>query len=381
MMIACVADNITSPLGMNTEENYAAVKVGRSMLRCHEHVMGIPEPFVASMFTAEQWSRLLAVGPYTRYGCLLIQAVSEALCHTDVDVSSPRVVFVVSTTKGNVELLGSADGRHMSGRADERLLLGKASQVVSGYFGNPNMPITVSNACVSGLAAQLVAKRMLESGSYDVVVVCGADVLSRFIIAGFLSLKAVSAQPCRPFDLERNGMNLGEAAACMVYQRIDNSSTAYWVPVRGAMRNDAWHISSPSPQGEGCYRALRSVMKATQPSALACINVHGTSTLFNDEMEAVAIDRAGLSAVPVNSLKGYYGHTMGASGLLETILTMQALDHGMVVGSRGFNELGVSRRMNISSQHRPTDKHSFVKLLSGFGGCNAAMLFQKEGQA
>lgn len=380
-MIVCVADNITSPLGMTTAENYAAVKSGQSRLRRCEGVMDIPEPFVASLFTEQQWAELPGSGEYSRYERLLIHAVSEALSHTDIDASSSRVVFVMSTTKGNVELLESKDSLLSSRQDCARLLLGQAAQVVSRYFHNPNMPVTVSNACISGLSAQLVAKRMLESGRYDVAVVCGADVLSRFIIAGFLSLKAVSAQPCRPFDIERNGLNLGEAAACMVYRRTDNGSTAHWVAVRGAMRNDAWHISSPSPKGEGCYRALRDVMQDRSADTLACINVHGTSTMFNDEMEAVAIDKAGLSAVPVNSLKGYFGHTMGASGLLETILTMHAADDGTILGTRGFDELGVSRKVNVSSKHRPTDKRCFVKLQSGFGGCNAAMLFLKGGRA
>ncbi len=380
-MIACVADNITSPLGMSTAENYAAVKSGQSRLCRYEGVMDIPEPFAASLFTEQQWAELPHYGEYSRYERLLIHTVSEALSHTHIDVSSQRVIFVISTTKGNVALLESNDSSFSSQQGHERLLLGQASLAVSRYFDNPNMPVTVSNACISGLSAQLVAKRMLDSGHYDVAVVCGADVLSRFIIAGFLSLKAVSTQPCRPFDIERNGLNLGEAAACMIYQRLDNSGSGHWVAVRGAMRNDTWHISSPAPNGEGCYRALQDVMQGWSADALACVNAHGTATLFNDEMEAVAIDRAGLSTVPVNSLKGYVGHTLGASGLLESILTMHAVDDGMVLGTRGFDELGVSKGVNISAEHRSTDKRSFVKLLSGFGGGNAAMLFQKEVRA
>jgi 3-oxoacyl-[acyl-carrier-protein] synthase-1 len=97
-------------------------------------------------------------------------------------------------------------------------------------------------------------------------------------------------------------------------------------------------------------------------------------------MESVAIDRAGMSHVPVNSLKGHYGHTMGAAGVLETVLTMAALDEGIILGTRGFESLGVSHPVNVSAQNRTTDKHAFVKLLSGFGGCNAAMLFRKGGE-
>ena len=217
----------------------------------------------------------------------------------------------------------------------------------------------------------------------------GADVQSRFIISGFGSFKALSPQECRPFDIERIGLNLGEAAATIIYTNSQESSQRHtltepiansqsWQAVRGAVRNDAFHISGPSPKGEGSYRAIRAALGDEPASALAMVNVHGTSTLYNDEMESAAIDRAGLLDVPVNSLKGYYGHTMGAAGVLETVLSMRALDDGIVLGTRGFEDLGVSHRVRVSSQHSKTDRQSFLKLLSGFGGCNAAMLFRKE---
>ena len=142
---------------------------------------------------------------------------------------------------------------------------------------------------------------------------------------------------------------------------------------------DAHHISNPSKTAEGCYRALRAVTADVPKEEIAFINVHGTSTLYNDEMEAVAVARAGLQDVPLNSLKGYYGHTMGAAGVLETVLSMQALDDRMVLATRGFEELGVSRPVHLSEQNETATGRYFVKLLSGFGGCNAAMLFRKGG--
>jgi 3-oxoacyl-[acyl-carrier-protein] synthase-1 len=108
---------------------------------------------------------------------------------------------------------------------------------------------------------------------------------------------------------------------------------------------------------------------------LACLNVHGTSTLYNDEMESIAINRAGLNPVPVNAMKGYYGHTLGAAGILETLLTMRALEEGIVPATRGFDELGVTNPVLVSSESLDTQKRAFVKLLSGFGGCNAAAAF------
>ena len=380
-MIRKIADNIYSPLGVTTAENYAAVKQGRSMLRSYPAgTMDLPEAFTASLF---DWGRVEPLDGYTRFERIVIQSVGRALAQTDIDVHSDRVLFVLSTTKGNVELL---DSRSQQFPAD-RVLPGVAARVVAAYFGFNRQPLVVSNACISGLSAQITAMRLIESGACDVAVVCGADVQSRFIISGFGSFKALSPMECRPFDIERLGLNLGEAAATVIYERSEvrgerreeRGERSEWFAVRGAVRNDAFHISGPSPKGEGSYRAIRAALGDTPADELAFINVHGTSTMYNDEMESAAIDRAGLLDVPVNSLKGYYGHTMGAAGVLETILSMAAVDDGCILGTRGYEELGVSHRVRVSGQHVATTKQSFLKLLSGFGGCNAAMLFKKGG--
>ena len=115
------------------------------------------------------------------------------------------------------------------------------------------------------------------------------------------------------------------------------------------------------------------------PDEIAFINAHGTATPYNDEMEAVAIERAGLAQVPVNGLKGYYGHTMGAAGILETILSMQAIDDYNILATKGFYTIGVTHPLLLSNQNQPTEKRAFIKLLSGFGGCNAALLMAKGG--
>lgn len=380
-MIRKIADNIYSPLGVTTAENYAAVKQGRSMLRSYPAgTMDLPEAFTASLF---DWGRVEPLDGYTRFERIVIQSVGRALAQTDIDVHSDRVLFVLSTTKGNVELL---DSRSQQFPAD-RVLPGVAARVVAAYFGFNRQPLVVSNACISGLSAQITAMRLIESGACDVAVVCGADVQSRFIISGFGSFKALSPMECRPFDIERLGLNLGEAAATVIYERSEKrgerreerGERIEWLAVRGAVRNDAFHISGPSPKGEGSYRAIRAALGDTPADELAFINVHGTSTMYNDEMESAAIDRAGLLDVPVNSLKGYYGHTMGAAGVLETILSMAAVDDGCILGTRGYEELGVSHRVRVSGQHAATTKQSFLKLLSGFGGCNTAMLFKKGG--
>ena len=240
------------------------------------------------------------------------------------------------------------------------------------------MPITVCNACISGVSAIILAKRLLEVGLYDYAIVSGADRQTRFVISGFQSFKAVSSEPCRPFDLERLGLNLGEAVATMVLSTKNVADNEAWGIECGAIRNDGYHISAPSKNGEGAYLALNAVCKGKDFDKLAFINAHGTATMFNDQMESVAIERAALNSIPVNGLKGYYGHTLGAAGILETIISIKSCDEGIILGTKGFDERGVSGKIKVSSSHQQCDKRSFVKMISGFGGCNAAVWMSKN---
>ncbi len=356
-MVIKLADNIYSPLGATTRANYDAVMAGYCALKQYSLPDG--SLYTASLFPEEERHD---DEKYTLFEQLCIASASDAIARADIDPASPRCRFFISTTKGNVHLLAKGE--------TDRALLGTSAAIICHHFGNPNPPVVVSNACISGLSAQIAAMRSIEAGLCDTAVVTGCDVQSDFIISGFQCLHALSPDQCRPFDRDRCGLNLGEAAATIIYS---NSDKGKWVAEGGAMCNDANHISGPSRTGEGSYRCLQAL--DIDKDKVAFISVHGTSTLYNDEMESIAIDRAGLSDVPLFSLKGIYGHTMGAAGVLETILSMQAVEHGVVFGTRGFENLGVSRTVNINAENRTTDKQSFVKLLSGFGGCNAAMKF------
>ena len=370
-MVYKIADNILSPLGATTAENYQAVKAGRSALARYDQRWSLPDKVLtASLFSQEQEQQFLISG-LSRFESMVVTSVREALLQTTLDVSQPNVILIISTTKGDVELLEeSPEADHLS-PAD-------SAQRIARELGFTTEPIVVCNACISGLSALILASRLLEDGQYDYAVVCGADSQSRFIVSGFQSLKALSPEPCRPFDMERMGLNLGEAAATMILSSIVHSPLSIvhsqWTLGPGAIRNDATHISNPAKNGEGSYLALKAVVSDGDQESLAFINAHGTATIFNDQMESVAIERAGLMDIPVNAYKGYYGHTMGAAGVLETILSMAAMDDQTILATQGFEELGVSGHISLSASHQPTSKSAFVKMLSGFGGCNAALL-------
>ena len=359
--VICIGESILSPLGETVTKNFDAVLRGESALRLHTGTFGVKEPFVASLMDRSRWS----AGGQSFFDALIIEAARRAVEASGIDPASPRTAFVLSSIKGNIEHIGKQD-----------VTLAASARKLVDAFGNPNPPVVVSNACISGLAALLQGRRMLLGGGFDQVVVVGAEVQSRFIVTGFQSLKALSEAPCKPFDAHRDGLNLGEAAAAVVLGFGEDG----WELVDGAVRNDANHISGPSRTGEGSYKALRYVLRHIAPEDIAFVNVHGTSTLYNDEMESIAIDRAGLIDVPVNALKGYFGHTMGAAGILESILSMRAVDAGIVLPTRGFSELGVSRPVKVSAEAGVTDRKAFVKLLSGFGGVNGALLFRKGGE-
>lgn len=375
-MVVKLSDNILSPLGTTTADNYKAVKAGRSALSLHISDNPAVAPFFASLVPDEM---LTIEGNYSKFERMCIQSVASALQGCDIDPRSERLLFIVSTTKGNVHLLSNQTIRQSSTQTIKQLslLLGESARAIAAYFGSVVEPVVVSNACISGLCAQIEAKRLLDMGLYDYAVVVGADVQSPFIVSGFQSLKALSDEACRPFDADRKGLNLGEAAATVIYGRKDKADKGDWIIRNGAIRNDANHISGPSRTGEGSYRALRSVLNDIDVDDVAFVNAHGTATLYNDEMESIAVTRAGLQEKPVGSLKGIYGHTMGAAGILETLVSMQAIQDGTVLGTKNFTALGVSHPIRVQSENGTTTCNSFIKLISGFGGCNAASAFTR----
>lgn len=361
-MAYVLADHIISPLGDTSEANYLAVKAGKSGIRAYAPgSLGMPDGFMASLMDE---ALAHSDGEFERLAYL---SASSALQAAGIEASQARVVLILSSTKGDVE--------GMTPLAD-------SAKSIAAKLGIHTEPIVVCNACISGLSALILADRLLGLGIYDYAVVCGCDVPRRFIISGFQSLKALSSEPCRPFDMERFGLNLGEAAATIVLGRekpedVKNSPHTVWQIGNGYVKNDAFHISAPSKTAEGLCLALKETLKGIDYNEIGLVNAHGTATLFNDQMESVAIQRAGLSDVPANALKGYFGHTLGAAGILELILSMKAMDDHTVLGTKGFEELGVSGKVNISAAHRATDKQRLVKMLSGFGGCNATLLASK----
>lgn len=378
-MIYRLSDNIISPLGFTTVENFDSVVKGVRGMKYHETIFGLPEACTVSLIDNQLIDdRFKAVGGsaerYTKLEKLAILSIHDAISKTDIDVKDEKTIFIFSTTKGNIELLDNHDNTFEK----ERIYLWRSAELTAQFFGNKNKVKTVSNACISGACAQILAKHILESGHFETAIVVGADVLSKFIISGFQSFKALSIDPCKPFDENRAGLNLGEAAATIIYSVKKPKAINFVALEEGAICNDANHISGPSRTGEGSFLSLQKVMKNSSADEISFVNAHGTATPYNDEMESIAIQRAGLIDVPVNSLKGYFGHTLGAAGVLESILSIHALFNKKILKSIGFEKQGVSYPIKVTTDNLNSEKKKAIKLLSGFGGCNAAILFKKE---
>ncbi len=369
-----VADNIYSPVAPTAAGNFEQVIKNISGIQLHENTALSPHPFYASLFPTQQQ---LPEDPvvFTKFEQLLIASITDALNHTQIKTTGSETVLIISSTKGNISLLETEPHHPL---LNNRISLHCSAKKIAGHFGFAHPPVVTSNACISGLLGILIGKRLIESGQYKNAVVAGADVISRFVLSGFQSFQAISPEPCQPFDANRKGITLGEGAATVILSSQKEHKDNVRV-MAGSVSNDANHISAPSRTGkELAHIITRSLHEAgLLPNNIGMVSAHGTATLYNDEMEAKAISLAGLGQVPVNSLKGYFGHTLGAAGLIESIISVRALQQNTLLPTRGFETLGVEANLSVSRTLQYTEMESCLKTASGFGGCNAAMIFSK----
>ncbi len=379
--VFAVADHIISPMGIGSDANFDAAKSGLSAIERIDEPAIYPIPFWAAKITDQKIIAAFAFDgdpDFTFLEKLLIKSISNALAGID-DFDKTRTMLIVASTKGNIDLLKSSGAGQIS---KSRLALWAMAEAVSDHFGFPEKPMVVSNACISGVSALLLAKDWIAAGHCDHAVVCGGDLVSEFVLSGFHAFKAISEQPCRPFDAERDGISLGEAAATIVLSR-DALLAANSPKIRlagGGQSNDANHISGPSRDGSGLKLAVvRALAEAgKQCEEIDYVNAHGTATIFNDEMEALAFSDLGFGNTPLNSLKGFFGHTLGAAGVLESAMCLAQMRQNVLLASKGFRESGTSKKLNVlRNNHAGVNLEVVLKTNSGFGGCNAAIIFEK----
>ena len=371
-------NNILSSLGFDSETVVENISKGISGLHIFDDASLLPEPFCASMISSEkikeEFSKIADASKFTKLEQMMILSLKKIIDISNIPINE-KVGLIISTTKGNIDVLEKE-----SDFPESRAYLSELGKTIQNFFGFKNEAIVLSNACVSGVLAISVAKRFISEEKYDHVFITSGDLVTKFILSGFNSFQALSAEPCKPYDKNRTGINLGEVAASVLVTSSEEKLPKEAVEILGdSTCNDANHISGPSRTGEGLFRSVKAAMKEASITSneIDYISAHGTATEFNDEMEAIAFSRLGMEMVPLNSLKGYFGHTLGASGLLETIVGMHFMAKNILFSSKGFSDLGVSKKINIIKKTAPRNQQIFLKTASGFGGCNSAVVFRK----
>lgn len=376
-----VSDNIISSLGFTTAENIDAIEKQLSGISLIVDKTLSQQSIYASQINnnklENEFKNITEKTSYTKFEKLCIVSITNATKNINIDITSPDTLFILSTTKGNVDLLNK---NYCVEIPRNRAYLWEAAEIIKKHFNFYNTPIVISNACISGVIAIITASRLIEQGLYKNIIVCGADILTEFVISGFQSFMALSPQPCKPFDLNRNGLNLGEGCGTIILSNKPNKllNVEY---CSGVITNDANHISGPSRTGEGLYLAIEKAKKQSKANLTESncfISAHGTATPYNDEMEAIAFSRLQINFFPTVSLKGYFGHTLGAAGVIESIAAIHSLKTGKLHSTIGFNELGVSVPLNIVTKTMCKTNEYCLKVASGFGGCNAAAIFKNN---
>lgn len=369
--------NYITPLGFDVSSNWNALLEGKSGVALHK-IIENHDPFFVSMIDSEKLEEEFTKHFESEQNKSFTRLEKMFLLSLKPLVESHQVTeetgFILSTTKGNIGLLKNKN------TLPEGVYLSNLAKKIADFFGFKTKPIVVSNACVSGVVGIAVAKNMISSGKYKDAFVIAGDEISEFVISGFNSFQAIGNGICKPYDKNRDGINLGEAASAVYITSEPSKNEKFSFKILGdSAVNDANHISGPSRTGDGLYASIKNAMTEAQVSAqqIDFISAHGTATIYNDEMEAIAFNRAELQNIPLNSLKAYYGHCLGASGLLETIISMESALNKTLIPSKNFEEIGISQSLNIIKETQPAEIRYILKTASGFGGCNAAVVLEK----
>jgi 3-oxoacyl-[acyl-carrier-protein] synthase II len=261
------------------------------------------------------------------------------------------------------------------------VLLSSVADIVGAKFGLTSNGICVSASCASSAIAVAHGAALIESGRTEAVLVCCGDLITEYAFAGFSSLKALSPFPCRPFDRDRKGLSLGEGAAALLLMnaaraRRENRDQLGTILGWG-IANDATHITAPAKSGRGLVQAVDQALRSAKrkPEEITAISAHGTGTVYNDLMEINAFRQVfGERKVPMYSIKGAIGHTMGAAGGIEIILGLKTLSTWMVPPTVGFLSPEKGAEGQVSPEPQPVSGDYLLTTNSGFGGVNAALV-------
>lgn len=334
-------------------------------------------------------------GALAKYDCrnnrlaamaLTADGFAEQVARARARYGAARIgVFIGTSTSGILETehayqaRDSATGRLPAGfHLRETHNLFATTDFVRRTLGLEGPASTVSTACSSSAKVFASAWRMIELGICDAAVVGGVDSLCRNTLYGFASLELVAPEPCRPCAANRQGISIGEAAGFALLERPHQASAHGGVALLGiGESSDAYHMSSPHPEGDGAVLAMQRALASAglAPEAIDYINMHGTASLVNDSMEDRAITRVFGTSTPASSTKGWTGHTLGAAGITEAVISALCIQHGFMPGNLNTETLDPGLTGNLLLSSRNQNVKRVLSNSFGFGGSNASLIF------
>ena len=324
-----------------------------------------------------------ASGIRSRAAALLVAAAADLRTRASLDAAPERIGVVAGTALGGVEELEHAlDGDSTAGRARDALYDAPA-HALADWLGARGPVVTVSAACASGATALGVGADLLRQDVADLVVAGGYDILCRFVLRGFDALRSLTRERVRPFDRRRSGLLLGEAAGLVLLARERDVRGPRLGRLLGhGSASDASHVAAPDPHGRGLHSAIMAALAAADvaPADIDFVSAHGTGTPLNDRIESTVLRRAlgpRADAIPVNSIKGALGHTMGAAAALEAIMCWLAAREGFIPPTTGFEEPDPACPLDyVPGTCRVARPRLMLSTSLGFGGCNAALVLE-----
>ncbi len=264
----------------------------------------------------------------------------------------------------------------------------EAAKYIADHFSLNQPGLIVNAACASSTIALSRAAGRIAAGFDDCILVWGAEIISEFVFAGFASIKALTPDCCRPFDKLRNGLILGEGAAALLLMSAEKAEETGSKPLARisgwGVANDAVHLTAPAADGHGLYEACnRALQRASlKPENIAAINAHGTATIHNDKMEIAAFTKlfrknGNQKKIPLHSIKGALGHTLGAAGALETTIAINSLQEQRLPPTVGLIQPEIEICNQVAPEIQPFSGKNLLLTNSGFGGVNAALILQR----
>ena len=321
----------------------------------------------------------------TRTALMGMLALGEALEEARLSQEMlPNVGFISGTTVGGMDMSEQFYLDYIHGEAHKEYIAvhdcGSCSEMTANHFGKFAFTTTLSTACSSAANAIILGANMIRCGEADIVVVGGSECITKFHLNGFNSLMILDTEPCRPFDATRHGLNLGEGAAYLVLES-EESAKRRGVAAQALLSGygnacDAFHQTASSPDGEGAYRAMKEALELAglQLSDIDYINAHGTGTPNNDASESQAMKRLfGNNVPPVSSTKPFTGHTTSASGSIEAVFCILALQHGFLPVNLNWSQPMEDGIVPVSQPTKKALRHVLCNAF-GFGGNDSSLL-------